>query len=234
MAEIRASRKSACGGGIGSLQVEFRDKVIGWIKLDDNSQLADRALPRFDLRYRNETDWQSLTIREQHADPDRGWRKTSERKLLKLLEAAGYIDTQKGTMTDRKGGARVCKPRVGIFWLLNGQLLLAGTPISDAEPYGNNLGHPEGHHSVWERWQKLGSVPKDIPYEEPPRGRVIFNKIDGTFLLLADRCILKRKSIVGKIRRALDLPDTVTVDTDKHYRCHTCLYGSDTDEDWDD
>ncbi len=231
--EIRISRKCVNGEATGSLQIEVRDEVIGWMTLDDNSHLCDKDLPRFEMSYRNETEWAKLSVCERHADPDHGWRKTSDRKLLKILETAGYIETKKDSMsTDDKRGTRVCKPRVGIFWLFDEKLLVEGTPVSEAEPYANHLGHPAGHPAVWERWQKLGSVPKDVPYDEPPRGRVMFNRIDGTYVLLADKCILNQKGIVSMILRALDLPKTVTVDTDGHYRCHVCLYGDDTDEDW--
>ena len=126
------------------------------------------------------------------------------------------------------------KPRVGIFWLVDGTLLTDSTPLNKAELYGDHLTHPRSHIDVWDGWQKLGKVPGDMPYEEPPRGRVVFNRKTSQSVLLADKCILERKSVVAEITRALGLPKNVTLGSDSHYRCSKCLYGSDTIEDWDD
>jgi len=123
---------------------------------------------------------------------------------------------------------------VGIFWLLDGTLLTDSTPLNQAEPYGDQLTHPRSHIDVWDCWQKLGKVPVDVPYEEPPRGRVVFNRKTSQSVLLADKCILERKSIVAEITKALVLPKNVTLGSDSHYRCSKCLYGSDTEQDWHD
>jgi hypothetical protein len=123
---------------------------------------------------------------------------------------------------------------VGIFWLLDGTLFTDSTPLNQAEPYGDHLTHPRSHIDVWDGWQKLGKVPVDVHYEEPPRGRVVFNRKTTQSVLLADKCILERRSVVAEITKALGLPKNVTLGSDSHYRCSKCLYGSDTEEDWDD
>ena len=126
------------------------------------------------------------------------------------------------------------EPHVGIFWLLDGILLSDSTPLDQAEPYGDHLTHPRSHIDVWDGWQKLGKVPGDVPYEEPPRGRVVFNRKTSQSVLLADKCILDRTSVVAEITKALGLPKNVTLGSDSHYRCSKCLFGSDTEEEWDD
>jgi len=126
------------------------------------------------------------------------------------------------------------EPQVGIFWLLDSTLLTDGTPLNQAEPYGDHLTHPRSHIEVWEGWQKLGKVAAEVLYEEPPRGRVIFNTKTGQSVLLADKCILERKAVVAEITKTLGLPKNVTLGSDSHYRCSKCLYGSNTEEDWDD
>ena len=123
--------------------------------------------------------------------------------------------------------------RVGIFWVVNGILLIDSTTLNQAEPYGDHLTHPRSHIDVWDSWQKLGKVPGDVPYEEPPRGRVMFNRKTSQSVLLADKCILQRKGVVAEITKALCLPKNVTLGSDSHYRCSKCLYGSDSNEDWD-
>jgi hypothetical protein len=129
---------------------------------------------------------------------------------------------------------RGAEPRVGIFWLVNGTLLTDSTPLNQAELYGDHLTHPRSHIEVWEGWQRLGKVPGDVPYEEPPRGRVVFNRKTSQSVLLADKCILERKSVLAEITQALGLPENLTVSSDSHYRCSKCLYGSDTEKDRDD
>ena len=68
-----------------------------------------------------------------------------------------------------------------------------------------------------------GAAPDD-EYEEHPRGRVAYNEKTGKYALLADKCILGKKSLVAKILSRMRLPpkDTET-GTDTHYRCFRCL-----------
>ena len=72
-----------------------------------------------------------------------------------------------------------------------------------------------------------GGVSRELEYEEPPRGRVVFNKRTQRFALYADRCILKRKAVVKRIIAAMHLPtsqtDTGTDGNFGHYKCSKCL-----------
>jgi hypothetical protein len=53
---------------------------------------------------------------------------------------------------------------------------------------------------------------------------VSYNERTGKYTLLADRCILGRKSLVGKILSGMHLPVRGTeTGTDSHYRCFRCL-----------
>lgn len=116
------------------------------------------------------------------------------------------------------------EPRVGIFWLFNRRLVIDSTPVSAAEPYGDCLTHPRGHLRYWTMLQKSGQVPTEVEYEEPPRGRGLFDKRRDQFVLLADRCILNRRDVVNRIMAQMHLPpDQTDLDTDSHYRCGRCL-----------
>lgn len=123
--------------------------------------------------------------------------------------------------TDKQG------QRVGIFWLVEGRLIIDSTPLSEAEPYGDCLTHCNGHIDYWTEQQLLGELPLGVEYEEHPRGRVVFNSKTQRFSLYADRCILRRKSVVKQIMKAMCLPESLTeVCTDGregHYRCSECL-----------
>jgi hypothetical protein len=83
--------------------------------------------------------------------------------------------------------------RVGIFWLFNGKPIIDSTPLSKAEPYGDNLGHATGHIDHWAQLQQTGTVPIEVEYEEFPRGRVMYDPTSEEFTILVDRCILDRK-----------------------------------------
>ncbi len=122
------------------------------------------------------------------------------------------------------------EPRVGIFWLLKGKLLIEATPLSKAEAYGDFKVHSSDHCSVWARLQQAGTVFPEMEYEEAPRGRVMYSTKTGQFTLLADRCILGRKDVLARIKSELRLPSDTKLDTDGHYRCFACLYGEDDDE----
>jgi hypothetical protein len=122
---------------------------------------------------------------------------------------------------------RKMEPHVGIFWLVGGKLLINSTPLNAAEAYGDHLTHPRGHDEVWEQFQQSGTAPPEMEYEESPRGRVMFNKKTQRFTMLADRCILRDKSVVSKIVSEMNLPQNTETDTDSHYRCYVCLHGND-------
>ena len=121
-------------------------------------------------------------------------------------------------------------PQLGIFWLVNGKLIIDSSRLTEAEPYGNHLGHPRSHIEVWEQYRRGGKVPLEMEYEQAPRGRVMFDRTSDTFTILADKCILGRKDLIANIKSKLNLPKSTRLSSDSHYRCFTCLYGTDDDE----
>jgi hypothetical protein len=125
-------------------------------------------------------------------------------------------------------------PHVGIFWLVAGKLIIDSTPLNEAEPYGDRVTHPRSHIDVWEQFQQVGKAPRESEYEEYPRGRVMHHPKSGEYTILADKCILDRKELIAQIKDALRLPAKTKVGTDLHYKCSRCLYGEDTDDDWED
>jgi hypothetical protein len=118
------------------------------------------------------------------------------------------------------------EPKVGIVYFVGGKLWIEATPLVDAGRFGDFAIHERDHISYWAELVKNGNVPNN-EYEEHPRGRVAYNEKTGEFTLLADRCILDRKSLVGKILSRMNLPVGGTkIDTDSHYRCFRCLGSS--------
>jgi len=115
---------------------------------------------------------------------------------------------------------------LGIFWLVDGKLLIDSTPLGNCEKYGDHLNYPGSHIAVWEQWVQVGKVPAESQYEEYARGRVMCDMKSKRFTLLADRCILRRKDLIAEIKKQLCLPTQTSVGTDQHYRCFRCLYAN--------
>jgi hypothetical protein len=93
--------------------------------------------------------------------------------------------------------------RVGIFWLVDDRPIMDSTPVSAAEPYGECRTHPTSHIDYWTEHQRLGDLPRDTECEEHPRGRVVYNTKTGRYSFCADHCILRKKSVVRRIMRAM-------------------------------
>lgn len=127
------------------------------------------------------------------------------------------------------------EPRVGIFWLFKGRLILDSTPVSQGEAYGGNVGHATAHIDYWSRLQQQHGVPPEAEYDEVPRGRVVYNTKTEQYVLMADKHILAESKVVKEILRELHLPNNTTLDgTDFHYRCFKCRFGEHDDDDDDE
>ncbi|HXN18460.1 MAG TPA: hypothetical protein VN875_09035 [Candidatus Binatus sp.] len=114
-------------------------------------------------------------------------------------------------------------PEVGIIYLVGKKLWIYSTPVARAMNFGGNLIHKRDHQRYWEQLVKRGDGP-DTGDDRYPRGRVSYNGGSGKFTLLADRCILGKKSLVSKILSRMNLPVGGTkLDRDSHYRCYRCL-----------
>jgi hypothetical protein len=115
------------------------------------------------------------------------------------------------------------EPVVGIFWLVGRRLILDSTPLHLAETYGEWLNHAKSHIDRWGEMQQEGIVPREMEYEESPRGRVVYGRRTHEFTLLADRCILKSKTALARLFKQMRLPEGTIIDVDLHYRCFKCL-----------
>jgi hypothetical protein len=133
----------------------------------------------------------------------------------------------------RRKSSTTPEPLLGIFWLIDGKLVLDSMPLTEAVPYGSRVTHPADHIDLWQEWKRSGRAPEGSEYEEYPRGRTIHSLATGEITILADRCIIERKGIVKQIKETLHLPKSTMLDTDAHYRCPMCLYGREKDEDWE-
>lgn len=112
---------------------------------------------------------------------------------------------------------------VGIFWLVGKRLIIDTTPVSEADDYGDFKVYEGDHVTLWDEMERRGEVPRGSAYEEYPRGRVNFNMKTQRFTLFLDRCILRKKNVVRKLTRLMNLPDDTALSTDEHYQCFRCL-----------
>jgi hypothetical protein len=104
---------------------------------------------------------------------------------------------------------------VGLFFVANGTLLLHKCAISEAEPYGDFLNYPESHDKVWRR-EHYKQYRVDFDYF--PRGRIVYNRVAGTYSLYHDACITDMaESLVELYPRG-----KCTAALDEHYQCHIC------------
>jgi hypothetical protein len=86
------------------------------------------------------------------------------------------------------------------------------------------MGHGTGHDSFWRTLQRNHLVPKEVEYDEVPRGRVGYSTKAKVFFLFADGCILKDKRMLDMITQELNLPVAATAPPgpDPHYKCPGC------------
>jgi hypothetical protein len=116
------------------------------------------------------------------------------------------------------------EPQVGIFWVVDGAPVVAGTPISEVKECAGFKDYAGSHYEHWGRLQEQRLVPSYVEYEQHPRGRIVYNARTRRFALYADKCILADQKMVASIMKGLHLPaERTKTDTDLHYRCYRCL-----------
>ncbi|OQB48032.1 MAG: hypothetical protein BWY02_01926 [bacterium ADurb.Bin157] len=111
------------------------------------------------------------------------------------------------------------QPRVGIFWYHNKKVLGDFFDFASAEVYGNVVGPRSNHYDFWEKIQAATPELACEEYEYIPRGRVLFDLIEGTFVIISSAAIIANKSALKAICRHSNIPDNflVTLKTDQHY-----------------
>lgn len=122
--------------------------------------------------------------------------------------------------------------QVGIIFLLTpDRLLIESSELSEAEVCAGFVNHRRGHDELWAQLQAQGLAARDEDYITVPRGRVIFSTQTSQFLLLLDRCILRKPKLVREIRKRLHLPArSLQISTDSHYRCNDCFLENQNEE----
>jgi hypothetical protein len=115
------------------------------------------------------------------------------------------------------------EPRVGIVFLVNGQVLMESTPLSNVEISAGCQDHGGSHDQFWQELLAKRVVPLGSEYDQYPRGRIVYYVTTGRFVAMLDRCIIRRKETVTRMIDLLHLlADQVDISTDSHYVCPDC------------
>jgi hypothetical protein len=114
-------------------------------------------------------------------------------------------------------------PQVGIFYVVDGALVLDCTPVVKAEAYGDFQTHPTGHVDWWPALVRRLRLWPPRSYDYYPRGRVNYARPEGRYQLYLDRCLLHERGVVQAILQHMHLTgQAVALFTDEHYQCASC------------
>jgi hypothetical protein len=70
---------------------------------------------------------------------------------------------------------------VGIFWVDQGQRIMASVPLADGLDDGRFVNGPYDHGPYWETVQRTHVHLWDVEYDQVRRGRVLFNKAENRY-----------------------------------------------------
>jgi len=111
--------------------------------------------------------------------------------------------------------------KVGIFFVVNGDLVIDAVPLEQGELYGDTVGF-SGHYDYWQALAPHNPTEhlfKSHAYDYFPRGRVVYFKESSSFRLYADRCM--KKADIEKVAESFQLP-AYRLARDEHYQCAGC------------
>lgn len=118
----------------------------------------------------------------------------------------------------------MAQAKVGIFFVVNGDLVVDAVPLEQGEFYGDTVGF-SGHYDCWQALAPKNPTEqlfKSHAYDYYPRGRVVYFKESGNFRLYADRCL--KKTDVEKVATTFQLT-AYRLARDEHYQCASCHQG---------
>ena len=105
--------------------------------------------------------------------------------------------------------------RVGLFFVIDGELMLHICDLSDGEQYGDFINFPESHDAVWQREY---SKKHQVDYDYYPRGCIIYNRLTGIYKIFYDSCV---DATADELY--LCYPDgRCEAHLDEHYQCCMC------------
>jgi hypothetical protein len=85
-------------------------------------------------------------------------------------------------------------PAVGIFWVVSGKLIILGAWLEEARTTGRFARYPIPHEKAWVNYRRNAIVPSDMEYDDPPRGRVDYDKVNQEFSSVRGRLYSHERS----------------------------------------
>jgi len=113
------------------------------------------------------------------------------------------------------------KQAVGIFFIVNGNVIFDNVSLEQGEHYGETIGF-SGHYDYWQTLIPKNSdekLFKSHEYDYFPRGRVVYFMKSNSFRLYADHCL--KKADIEKVASLFHLP-IYELARDQHYQCAVC------------
>jgi hypothetical protein len=101
-------------------------------------------------------------------------------------------------------------PEVGIFWLIDKKLVADSIPWRRADVYGGYYSGKNNHATFWTTLQRLMLRWKGKEYTDFPRGRVLFDSMEESFLVYSSRGIVNSPDLRTMIVREFNLPLAAT------------------------
>jgi hypothetical protein len=124
--------------------------------------------------------------------------------------------TKKNIMGDEQA-------QVGIFWLVDKEILTDAVCLSRAEPYGEALQYG-GHYEFWDSLKPKTATQqrfKARAYDAYPRGRVVYFPKKKAFVIYADTCLIRED--INAVARHFKIENLqFKIQTDEHYQCAGC------------
>ena len=105
---------------------------------------------------------------------------------------------------------------VGIFWIYQGQPIVAAVPLHEGMDDGDFINGPYDHLPYWEVVRRTVPALRMLEYDRVPRGRVLYKKAEGRYYVYMDT-VLHRDEVTAMIRDSFELPVGTVFQTDIHY-----------------
>ena len=113
-------------------------------------------------------------------------------------------------------------PKIGIFWLhLKDGKMSIFQSIDEALVFGQDYGEfivcVKDHYSIWEFFKKNGFAPKNSNYEDLPRGRVAYDKVNRQYVVFTGKWVSSHPDIKRVIKSEFGLKSNTRWEQDFHY-----------------
>jgi len=113
-------------------------------------------------------------------------------------------------------------PQIGIWWLIDGELITHTTPFEKASTLGGIRQPALGHREYWPYLRAAKPELRDKEYTDYPRGRLMYNDIARRFLYMGSSNFVGselQRAAVLKAFGLSSLPSEVIFESDdEHYR----------------